>query len=128
MVSTRPSDSAIPIIFLKSPTTPNDPYTDLFSRTDSPWHYSYIPQHVPVLQHTHILESIFDILEPSLSGNAGLIFTSQRAVSAFGEACKKTTSEVQARILGALSLPLYVVGPATAASLRIIQEKVASAM
>ena len=123
MASTRPSDSAIPIIFLKTPTTPSDPYTDLFSRTHSPSHYSYIPQHVPVLQHTHILESIFEILEPSLSENAGLIFTSQRAVSAFGEACNKTTSEVQARVLGTLNIPLYVVGPATAASLRDIQEK-----
>ena len=123
MASTRPSDSAIPIIFLKTPTTPSDLYTDLFTRTHPPSHSSYIPLHVPILQHTHILQSIFEIFDPSLSENAGLIYTSQRAVSAFEEACSKTTSEVRARILGVLNLPLYVVGPATAASLRVTQEK-----
>lgn len=133
------TEHAIPITFLRTPTTPTDPYTTLFSPSISPpypFHFpsptapgnnkkppkfTYEPHHIPTLAHIHQLEPLLDVLSSPTFPYSALIFTSQRAVSAFEQACSTLSNLTQS--LSSLAIPLYVVGPATAHSLRQIQKR-----
>ena len=133
----------IPIIFLKTPTTPIDPYTTFFtspppapSATPTPeqnppthtYIYTYEPHHVPVLTHTHNITPVLTLLtSPEPFPYGGLIFTSQRAVTAFASALdtlsfpppNQASNKPPAKPRWkSLEIPLYTVGPATATVLR----------
>ncbi|KAJ5606455.1 hypothetical protein N7510_009236 [Penicillium lagena] len=124
----------IPILLLKTKSSPEDGYADFFSA------HGYTPTFVPVLEH-RVHESNLGNVRALLAAHAfsdvtrntpirgfgrrkfgGLIFTSQRAVEAFagileaeGEGEDKETKEINN--LEEISIPLYTVGPATARSL-----------
>ena len=139
--SANPSPS-IPILLLKTRSYPNDSYEAYFT-TASPPFASYF---VPVLHHTYsapVLAKVRTLLlSPSILGEqyGGLIFTSQRAVEAFGSVLGTLTTErsppdtdlgavrssgtEQASLISglkALALPLYTVGPATSRALSALQ-------
>lgn len=83
--------SKIPILFLKTKSTPTDAYEDLFSQQHI--HDSRLePQFVPVLRHTfkdNGMSEVRSVLRDRLVNEqpnakyGGIIFTSQRAVEAF---------------------------------------------
>ena len=112
-----PPASSIPILLLKSPSQPpeTDSYTRLFSDPSST--YSFNPIHVPVLTHAYNPKPLIPLLSDTASfPYGGLIFTSQRAVSAFSLALSQTNSSA----LREWSLPIYAVGPATTKAVKAI--------
>ena len=126
----------MPIIFLKAPTTPKDPYTSLFSEPSSPRGPSplaigsstYSPHHVSVLEHTYILDPLVKpedglLLHLDPFPYHALVFTSQRAVSAYRKACQSLPDSSTKETLVSLEIPFYAIGPATAASLRETQRQ-----
>jgi hypothetical protein len=91
------SPPKIPIILLKTRSSPRDSYHDHFARPDSALH----PVFVPVLEHkpdTVNLEQIKTLLrtDGELGRRyGGVIFTSQRAVEAFAGAVGEVEVEMQ---------------------------------
>jgi uroporphyrinogen-III synthase len=94
MTTERPSANStkIPILLLKTKSTPGDAYEDLFSASEDGIQFE--PTFVPVLQHRFedagmgILNSLLQerrINRSTDSSYGGLIFTSQRAVEAFAK-------------------------------------------
>lgn len=91
----------IPILLLKTKSTPHDEYEEYFSAAsvnDEKW--SFEPSFVPVLEHrfqNEALAAVRDLLEKKeISKEAeakygGLIFTSQRAVEAFARVVEDGT-------------------------------------
>lgn len=84
------AENKIPILLLKTKSTPGDAYQDIFSQPHNG--LSFYPSFVPVLEHTFDeqgLANIGSVLESRQIGSrpgacyGGLIFTSQRAVEAF---------------------------------------------
>ncbi|KZF21805.1 hypothetical protein L228DRAFT_283934 [Xylona heveae TC161] len=135
----------IPVLLLKTKSTPNDGYDELFSR-DPPGVFT--PRFVPVLEHRFHAEHmklVKKLLSPSPSSSSsptnsssfptkssfegpnprygGMIFTSQRAVEAFAQVVDDVRSEnslpPDAPLLSP-KIPLYTVGPATARALTSI--------
>ncbi|KAL8794149.1 MAG: hypothetical protein Q9195_003334 [Heterodermia aff. obscurata] len=99
----------IPIIFLKSPSQP--PETDSYTRLFSP--PTYTPIHIPVLTHTLNTGPLLPLLShPSSLPCSGLIFTSQRAVSAFSLALSQLPS------FAPPDWTIYAVGPATTKAIK----------
>ena len=85
----------VPVLFLKTKSTPNDSYEELFSSTELTQRFA--PQFVPVLSHAfqedglNKLGSLLQEGQISKHDNCiygGLIFTSQRAVEAFTHVVK----------------------------------------
>ena len=129
------SPPPIPLLLLKTPTSPIDAYTTLFTSPPTS-SCTYTPHYIPVLTHHSNLSPLFPILDPlassvhsagSLSCDyisfpyGGLIFTSARAVDAFATALGNITTGPGSAAwpnLKSLRLPLYAVGPATADALR----------
>ncbi|KAK4997908.1 uroporphyrinogen-III synthase [Elasticomyces elasticus] len=128
----------VPVLLLKTKSSPTDSYEEYFSTTD----FSvYQPSFVPVLEHRFREETLSwlhstvenggfakDLPNPGINNGeedirpsryGGLILTSQRAVEAFTAVVAQFPPEIRHSILPA-SLPLYVVGPATARSLRAL--------
>lgn len=107
----------IPIILLKTKSTPTDRYQEYF---ESLGNGTYSPIFIPVLQH-QLLDSCLSDISNLISTKAfhssgarkygGIIFTSQRAVEAFTQIVKQL-SNLNDLIDG--KTVLYVVGPATA--------------
>jgi uroporphyrinogen-III synthase len=122
----------IPVILLKTKSTPTDGYEDYFAATEN-GHYT--PSFAPVLEHQFRKQSLQEIANIYRQGDLGLspkhdntppkyggiIFTSQRAVEAF------TSVITTLRLFGATNallpqdVPFYVVGPATARGLRALE-------
>ena len=126
----EPLQARIPVLLLKTRSTPTDAYAELFSALDD----HYTPVFVPVLEHRfdravldnlreQILNAQFAPSEDASRTTYGaLIFTSQRAVEAFAlvvDELRKTRGCSVDELLPE-SLPLYVVGPATARGLRAL--------
>lgn len=114
--------SEIPILLLKTQSTPTDAYSDLFSTNPS-----FNPRFVPVLQHRFLtpgltnLQSLIRSRSISNDENAqfgGLIFTSQRAVEAFTQLHHDDQGATKWSHLK--DVPVYSVGPATTRALRAI--------
>lgn len=97
----------IPVLLLKTRSQPHDAYEDFFSNStsrsrepkgsgpsESEAHVSFLPQFVPVLEHRPNTQNLAT-LEESLSRGGlrrkygGMIFTSQRAVEAWGDVVKR---------------------------------------
>lgn len=83
--------SKVPVLLLKTRSSPGDSYEDLFSGSNSAG-ASFAPQFVPVLLHQFQdegMRKVAEVLSEGRIGNrehhqyGGLIFTSQRAVEAF---------------------------------------------
>ena len=83
-------EGGVPILLLKTKSTPNDGYLDQFSTKKDDVFFE--PIFVPVLEHKFLdegLNVVRELLEKNHIGKdtgpkyGGLIFTSQRAVEAF---------------------------------------------
>jgi uroporphyrinogen-III synthase len=126
---TKQSQGRTPILLLKTKSAPTDTYEELFSTLDN-----YVPIFIPVLEHrfkraalhevkTHITSRGFvPRAQHGLGTYGALIFTSQRAVEAFSEIVDALRKDASIHIDDFLpaSLPLYVVGPATARGLEAL--------
>lgn len=88
-----PKSQNIPVLLLKTKSTPNDAYEDLLS-TPRDGGLNFQPVFVPVLQHQLVddgMQQVDALLQGREIGNSpgcaygGLVFTSQRAVEAFAK-------------------------------------------
>ncbi|KAH7336742.1 tetrapyrrole biosynthesis, uroporphyrinogen III synthase [Pyrenochaeta sp. MPI-SDFR-AT-0127] len=121
-----------PVLLLKTKSVPTDTYEDLFcTLANSP----YAPVFVPVLEHRFKRDTLTDVqkhvtsrgfipvAQKGLATYGALIFTSQRAVEAFteivGEVRRLGIHDIDELLPE--TLPLYVVGPATARGLRALK-------
>ncbi|KAH7369684.1 uroporphyrinogen-III synthase-like protein [Rhexocercosporidium sp. MPI-PUGE-AT-0058] len=119
--------SSIPILLLKTKSTPNDGYEERFSSvTDG---LQFDPAFVPVLEHQFLdkgLNVVKDLLQKRQIGKdgekqyGGMIFTSQRAVEAFARLVEEGKGNAQWPHLH--DIPIYTVGPATSRALRAIPQ------
>ena len=91
------AESSIPILLLKTKSTPNDGYEERFS-TATIGSNKFDPTFVPVLEHQFLdqgLDVVKDLLRNKQIGKdegkryGGMIFTSQRAVEAFARLVEK---------------------------------------
>jgi uroporphyrinogen-III synthase len=111
----------VPVLLLKTPSQPIDRYRECLESLDSG---KYQPVFIPVLRH-EILPDTIAQLESLLATGAfkstsstsrrygGIIFTSQRAVEAFGQVLRNLKARGSSSGLDDSTI-LYVVGPATA--------------
>lgn len=92
MASSTPAaaDDPVPVLLLKTKSTPGDGYQDIFSQPQDG--LSFDPSFVPVLEHKFEedgMARVESILQSKMISRrfgapyGGLIFTSQRAVEAF---------------------------------------------
>jgi uroporphyrinogen-III synthase len=123
-----------PILLLKTKSAPRDTYEELFMSLDN---HRYAPVFVPVLEHRFKRDALDGVREQiasrgfvseskgGLATYGALIFTSQRAVEAFAEIVEELRKFKSHDVDDLLpeSLPLYVVGPATARGLRSMNLK-----
>lgn len=129
------SRGKVPLLLLKTKSVPTDTYEELFSAKDGG---RYHPVFVPVLEHRFKRDALDAVsqqiinrgfvpkAQQGLGAYGALIFTSQRAVEAFTEIVESIRAEGQAiDDLLPSSLPLYVVGPATARGLKALNLKCA---
>jgi uroporphyrinogen-III synthase len=128
------SRGKIPILLLKTRSTPTDTYEELFTALDD---NRYAPVFVPVLEHRFKRDTLEEVQKhitdrgfvpekhQGLATYGALIFTSQRAVEAFSEIVEDIRKNGNYDIDDLLpeSVPLYVVGPATARGLRALNLK-----
>ncbi|GAP89859.1 putative uroporphyrinogen-III synthase [Rosellinia necatrix] len=126
--SSNPAGPKVPVLLLKTKSSPTDAYEDLFSTPHDGFHFE--PSFVPVLQHCFEedgLKSVRLLLREKRIGHGldsaygGLIFTSQRAVEAFA----KLVDEGQGNDGGwphLQDIPIYSVGPATTRALKAIPQ------
>ncbi|KAI5364152.1 putative tetrapyrrole biosynthesis, uroporphyrinogen III synthase, uroporphyrinogen-III synthase [Septoria linicola] len=119
-----------PIYLLKTPSLPSDSYEHYFNELSNP---SYKPIFVPVLEHIFRDDALRNLKRSAerfaFAGGSeatarqvatnnpakrygGLIFTSQRAVDAFGSVVVKLDPTKKAALFDK-DMPIYVVGPAT---------------
>lgn len=117
-------DTPTKVLLLKTISSPCDNYEKFFGQSTCP---IFEPFFVPVLQH-RLYRDTLEWLETSILNKSfttgqnafgGIIFTSQKAVEAFSHA----VSAIDAGQLDGLlpdTLPLYVVGTATANAVRAI--------
>lgn len=115
----------IPILLLKTPSNPpeTDSYTKLFSAHQHQHPATYNPIHIPVLTHKYATAPLLPLLTSPSLPYGGLIFTSQRAVSAFSLALSQALDtpsfpSSQRTRFSEWSIPIYAVGPATTAAVK----------
>ncbi|KAF2876793.1 tetrapyrrole biosynthesis, uroporphyrinogen III synthase [Massariosphaeria phaeospora] len=118
----------IPILLLKTRSAPDDTYEDYFSTFAR---NRYEPVFVPVLEHRFKQDALDQVRQmitggsfvsrrgPGAAAYGAMIFTSQRAVEAFTRVVEEICVEGSHSLDKLLpqSVPLYVVGPATARGL-----------
>lgn len=93
------ASSPVPVLLLKTKSSPTDAYEELFSRAPNNSHdTSFEPTFVPVLQHKFDeagVDKLRNLLRQKRVGTSpdcefgGLIFTSQRAVEAFAHVVRE---------------------------------------
>lgn len=123
------ASDGIPVLLLKTKSSPHDGYEELFEK------HGYLPDFIPVLEHRFredsleeirqlIIDQAFTASTESKSSSkryGGIIFTSQRAVEAFAKVIEKLREEnLLANKLLPSTCPFYVVGPATAQGLGLL--------
>ncbi|KAF4957289.1 hypothetical protein FGADI_3193 [Fusarium gaditjirri] len=142
--STAEQASKIPVLLLKTRSSPGDSYEDLFSESST--HGSgFAPQFVPVLLHqfhSDGMKEVAALLRDRRIGNqehheyGGLIFTSQRAVEAFVKLVQdgRGANTISLAIEGTpntedktswphlQNIPVYSVGPATTRALAAVPQ------
>ncbi|KAH0493296.1 hypothetical protein TgHK011_008208 [Trichoderma gracile] len=130
MPSLSSSTQPIPVLLLKTKSSPSDAYEDLFSSaSNSP---SFAPAFVPVLQHKFEekgVNRLRDLLRRKRIGTdpgcdfGGLIFTSQRAVEAFSHVVREDEGASKDPSWPHLQhIPIYSVGPATTRALSAVPQ------
>lgn len=128
--NSAPQDQPIPVLLLKTKSSPSDAYEDLFS---SPSHTTlFEPTFVPVLQHKFEekgVDRLRNLLRQKRIGSSsdcefgGLIFTSQRAVEAFAHVVREDeTSKDDPAWPHLQHIPIYSVGPATTRALSAVSQ------
>jgi uroporphyrinogen-III synthase len=89
---------SIPVLLLKTKSSPGDAYEELFLSTPASNDFVFKPRFLPVLEHRFKKEGlarIGELLQRRQIGRGegclygGLVFTSQRAVEAFAEAVEQ---------------------------------------
>lgn len=120
----------VPILLLKTKSSPKDAYEELFSTAKDTFHFE--PAFVPVLQHCMNqdgLKSVGALLKERRINHGkngdygGLIFTSQRAVEAFAELVQQGQGVSNDKNWPYLhDIPVYSVGPATTRALEAIPQ------
>lgn len=127
----------VPVYLLKTESAPSDSYEEYLNNLD---HGRYKPIFVPVLEHLFRDDTLRKLKlsaeryafaggsEATARQNAtnnpakrygGIIFTSQRAVDAFGTVVAKLDPSKKEALFDK-DMPLYVVGPATAKGVRAL--------
>ncbi|RDW68015.1 hypothetical protein BP6252_09411 [Coleophoma cylindrospora] len=123
--TTAAGGNNIPILLLKTKSTPNDGYLERFSADGT-----FDPVFVPVLEHQFLDEGLNVVREglrdqifrkDENSRYGGLIFTSQRAVEAFAHLVQEGKGN-DASWPHLQDVPIYTVGPATSRALRSIPQ------
>ncbi|CCT67415.1 related to uroporphyrinogen III synthase [Fusarium fujikuroi] len=140
MTTTNPTTeqaSEIPVLLLKTRSSPGDSYEDLFSESNVNAS-GFAPQFVPVLLHqfhSDGMNEVAALLRDRRIGNqkhheyGGLIFTSQRAVEAFvklvedGKADDIPKPEEKTSWPHLQNIPVYSVGPATTRALAAVPQE-----
>ncbi|KAH0441864.1 uroporphyrinogen-iii synthase [Colletotrichum camelliae] len=116
------TSAKVPVLLLKTKSTPGDSYEDQLSRQHSG--YDFESTFVPVLHHKFQdagMALTRDVLNRRAIGTktsaayGGLIFTSQRAVEAFTKLVDEKKGE-------STLVPVYSVGPATTRALKAITQ------
>ncbi|KAG9501412.1 hypothetical protein J7337_007100 [Fusarium musae] len=135
--STALQASKIPVLLLKTRSSPGDSYEDLFSESNINGS-GFAPQFVPVLLHqfhSDGMNEVAALLRDRRIGNqehheyGGLIFTSQRAVEAFVKLVKDRKSddtpnpEDETSWPHLQNIPVYSVGPATTRALAAVPQE-----
>ncbi|RSL61448.1 hypothetical protein CEP54_006224 [Fusarium duplospermum] len=131
------SPNKVPVLLLKTRSSPGDSYEDLFSETNAVG-ASFAPQFVPVLLHQFQdegMKKIAEVLREGRIGNkehheyGGLIFTSQRAVEAFVKLVQdgkdekdNITNDPPTSWPHLQHIPVYSVGPATTRALAAVPQ------
>lgn len=133
------STGGVPVLLLKTKSTPGDGYEEIFSRPTQDGLF-FEPSFVPVLEHRFEedgLAKVRSILESQAIGKhfgapyGGLIFTSQRAVEAFTKIVQDGPGdEIADGHVAKASLtwphlqqvPVYSVGPATTRALTAVPQ------
>ncbi|KAL7932406.1 tetrapyrrole biosynthesis, uroporphyrinogen III synthase [Trichoderma chlorosporum] len=129
--NSAPQDQPIPVLLLKTKSSPSDAYEDLFS---APSHNSaFEPTFVPVLQHNFEekgVDRLRNLLRQKRIGSGpgcrfgGLIFTSQRAVEAFAHVVREEDESTNDSGWPHLQhIPIYSVGPATTRALSAVSQQ-----
>ncbi|KAG0647117.1 Uroporphyrinogen-III synthase [Hyphodiscus hymeniophilus] len=125
--SASESKEGIPVLLLKTKSTPNDGYEEQFSAVKE-GHF-FEPDFVPVLEHRFLDEGLSTVKRllqskqiscDSGATYGGLIFTSQRAVEAFAKLVEEGRCDEKWPHLQ--DIPIYTVGPATSRALRSIPQ------
>ncbi|KAF1949300.1 tetrapyrrole biosynthesis, uroporphyrinogen III synthase [Byssothecium circinans] len=120
-----------PVLLLKTKSAPTDPYEEYFAAFDN---NQYTPLFVPVLEHRFKQDALHEVQQHIVDGAftttptrpqpkyGALIFTSQRAVEAFAHVVQEVRKDGAGHLESVLppSVPFYVVGPATARSLKAL--------
>ncbi|KAI1966637.1 uroporphyrinogen-III synthase [Ophidiomyces ophidiicola] len=114
----------IPVLLLKTKSSPHDGYEEYFSSTARNYHYK--PIFVPVLKHKFNHDNLGKVRDLFVSRDlrrkyGGLVFTSQRAVEGFSRMITEEVDQSLA-IEASLNLALYTVGPATFRSLNTLRK------
>ncbi|MCJ1471671.1 hypothetical protein MMC13_000311 [Lambiella insularis] len=122
-MSSTPPAKAIPLLLLKTPSTPHDGYRTHFTQHAPP----FAPQFIPVLQHLFLPAALSQLrillTTPTVPfPYGGLICTSQRAVEALGTVLSDATRSPPP-LLQNLAVPLYTVGPATSRALTALRDQ-----
>lgn len=96
------SKDEVPILLLKTKSTPGDSYEEIFSQPQDELFFE--PSFVPVLEHKFEqdgMSKVVSILKSKMIGRhfdaayGGLIFTSQRAVEAFAKIVQDGQGEIE---------------------------------
>jgi uroporphyrinogen-III synthase len=128
---TMAAQGRIPIFLLKTKSIPVDTYEEHFASLEDG---RYIPFFVPVLEHRFKQDALDQVRQHIVNGDftspdgaaapkyGALIFTSQRAVEAFTNIVEaiRRDGHLSLELCLPESVPLYVVGPATARGLRAL--------
>ncbi|KAK7414136.1 uroporphyrinogen-III synthase [Neonectria punicea] len=129
--------SPIPVLLLKTKSSPGDAYGDLFSESQHNG-VSFAPAFVPVLLHRFDdagMSQVAGLLRDRRIGNGehhdygGLVFTSQRAVEAFAKLVEDGRRDAEADSHPDAAnwphlqdIPVYSVGPATTRALAAVSQ------
>ncbi|PTB62468.1 uroporphyrinogen synthase [Trichoderma citrinoviride] len=129
MASLPSSTQPVPVLLLKTRSSPSDAYEDLLSSpANTP---SFAPTFVPVLQHKFEekgINRLRDLLRRKRIGTTpdcdfgGLIFTSQRAVEAFSHVVREDEASKDPSWPHLQHIPIYSVGPATTRALAAVPQ------
>ncbi|EHK43683.1 uncharacterized protein TrAtP1_008076 [Trichoderma atroviride] len=131
-------EQPIPVLLLKTKSSPTDAYEELFSRASSNGNsssssLSFEPTFVPVLQHQFDdagVDKLRTLLRQKRIGTSpdcefgGIIFTSQRAVEAFAHVVREDEAAKDSPEWPHLQhIPIYSVGPATTRALTAVSQQ-----